>query len=269
MNRIYFPFVLGLLFVACRSRSQSQTAHVSEQGPSVRNITKILRIGDIPLPAGYKRIEGEDADFAAFLRDIRLKEDRTVYLFDGSKKQNQTAQFAVLNISVGNRDLQQCADAVMRLRAEYLFDRGLVKQIAFTDNNGKVYQFTKPFDHEHLLVFMNNVFGMCGSASLSKQLFSKNLKDAQPGDVLIRGGFPGHAVMIMDVAENKEGRRIFMIAQSYMPAQDIHLLINPMNTDLSPWYYADLKTNIETPEYIFTSNELKSWEIKPIRIDND
>ena len=39
-----------------------------------------------------------------------FKKDKTVYLFDGSQKINQQAQFAVLNISVGKKNLQQCAD---------------------------------------------------------------------------------------------------------------------------------------------------------------
>jgi hypothetical protein len=79
------------------------------------------------------------------------------------------------------------------------------------------------------------------------------------GDVLIRGGFPGHAVIVIDVAINKGGKKIYLLAQSYMPAQDIHVLINPVNKLLSPWYEVHDKTNIETPEYTFTKFELKRW----------
>ena len=55
--------------------------------------------------------------FGAWLRSVPLKKNLTVYLYNGVPKRNQEAQFAVLDVSVGHEDLQQCADAVMRLRA--------------------------------------------------------------------------------------------------------------------------------------------------------
>lgn len=81
----------------------------------------------------------------------------------------------------------------------------------------------------------------------------------QPGNVLIRGGFPGHAVMVMDDAVNENGKKIYLLAQSYMPAQDIHVLNNPVNKNLSPWYEVNDDNIIRTPEYSFTKNELRSW----------
>jgi hypothetical protein len=74
---------------------------------------------NIEIPIGYKRTP--TSEFGKYLRNITLKTDKTVYLYNGLKKRNQEAQYAVLDISVGDRDLQQCADAVMRLRAEWLF----------------------------------------------------------------------------------------------------------------------------------------------------
>jgi hypothetical protein len=49
-----------------------------------------------------------------------------------------------------------------------------------------------------------------------------------------------------------------MLAQSYMPAQEIHVLKNPVSDKLNPWYEAK-KGAIETPEWTFGSDDLKSW----------
>jgi hypothetical protein len=99
---------------------------------------------------------------------------------------------------------------------------------------------------------------MCGTASLSKQLRKKSIKDIEAGDVLIRGGFPGHAVIVMDAAANDKGDKIFILAQSYMPAQDIHVLVN-VDESNSPWYHLPAGKQIVTPEYIFGVDELKGW----------
>lgn len=85
------------------------------------------------------------------------------------------------------------------------------------------------------------------------------MKDIEPGDVLIRGGFPGHAVIVMDVATNNKGSKIYLLAQSYMPAQDIHILKNFDSNNLSPWYEVTDETVIQTPEYNFSKYELKRW----------
>ncbi len=196
--------------------------------------------------------------FANYLLHIPLKKGKTVFLYNGTAKKNQSAQFAVLDISVGEQDLQQCADAVMRLRAEYLFATHRFDQIVFYDNDSKAYRFSAPYTSGHLLQYLKQVFGMCGSSSLSKQLKAKELDEIAPGDVLIRGGFPGHAVIVLDVAINASGQKAYMIAQSYMPAQDIHILLNPFEQN-NPWYFVNEEQEIITPEYIFSRNELKRW----------
>jgi hypothetical protein len=218
------------------------------------------RIAAIPLPAGFERKSYDSNSFAGYLRNIGLKKDKTVYLFNGQPKYNQSAQFAVLNISVGNKDLQQCADAVMRLRAEFMFAQNKFDQVVFFDNNNTAYKFLPPYTKENFATYLNRVFGMCGTASLSKQLKTViGLSAIEAGDVLIRGGFPGHAVIVMDVAMNTAGKKIYLLAQGFMPAQDIHVLKNPMNENLSPWYEVNNNNIIQTPEYTFYKNELKSW----------
>ena len=38
-----------------------------------------------------------------------------------------------------------------------------------------------------------------------------------------------------------------------------HVLVNPANENLSPWYSMNDNKMIQTPEYLFYTNELKCW----------
>ena len=101
-----------------------------------------------------------------------------------------------------------------------------------------------------------------GSASLERELVKVSLSEVSTGDVLIQGGSPGHAIIVMDAAEDiKTGKRIFILAQSYMPAQDIHIVVNPENEDISPWYEADVSVKqIITPEWNFTIDDIMRFK---------
>lgn len=219
------------------------------------------RVGNVPLPEGYERLAAAKGSFAEWLQKVAIKKDNTVYLYNGQPKRNQEAQYAVLDIPVGKKDLQQCADAVMRLRAQYLLSQKRFAEIWFSDNSGKKYVCPKPVDSIHFERYLENVYAHCGTLSLEKQLRPvADITTIQPGDVLIKGGSPGHAVIVMDMAKNKEGKKIYLLAQSYMPAQDIHVLKNPIYKDLSPWYWADTDNPfIYTPEWTFSTKQLKRW----------
>jgi hypothetical protein len=218
-------------------------------------------VADIPLPAGFNRIPAPAGSFAAWLRTVKINKDHRVYLYNGNPKRNQSAQFAVLDISVGDKDLQQCADAVMRLRAEFLYAQKRWSEISFADNNGKSYKCPALAKRKEFDQYLEKVFSWCGTASLEKQLKAVPIfGDIQPGDVLIRGGYPGHAVIVMDVAADSSGGKIYLMAQSYMPAQSIHVLVNPMEEGLSPWYsMPDSNSLIYSPEWTFSPKNLRRW----------
>lgn len=231
-------------------------------------------------PAGYTRIKAEAGSFAEYLQTLPLKENgAVVHYYNGLEKPNKVAA-AVLNTDVGTKDLQQCADAVMRLRAEYLFKTKQYSALHFNFTNGFKADYSKwrsgyrirvkgntvswfktekeSASYQSFREYMDMVFNYAGTASLSRELKSVPLSQMQIGDVLIRGGSPGHAVIVLDMAADpKTNKKLFMIAQSYMPAQDIHILINKNKPSLSPWYESDVTAkDILTPEWPFTSGEL-------------
>jgi hypothetical protein len=253
----YFFLLIGLF--SCNSNAPLLLQQAGNN-KGADNINPFATIEAIPLPPGFTRMHADSTSFAEWLRKIPLKKNKTVYIFNGSPKGNQTAQFAVMDISVGDKDLQQCADAVMRLRAEYLYAQKRFSAIDFIDNNHTHYRLPDRANRNVFNQYLEKVFSYCGTASLDKQLAPvNNFAEVTAGDVLVKGGSPGHAMMVMDIAENAAGKKIYLLAQSYMPAQDIHVVVNPTNNKLSPWYEVNTTSLIETPEWDFTQKNLKKW----------
>jgi Domain of unknown function (4846) len=252
------------LFLLIALSSCNNNDHLAQEpliaNKETGNINPYVTIDAIPLPPGFTRIHADTGSFTSWLRKLHLKKNKTVYLFNGNPKANQSAQFAVIDVSVGDKDLQQCADAVMRLRAEYLYGQKRFSAIDFTDNNHTHYRLPDGANRAVFNQYLEKVFSYCGTASLTNQLETvSNFELVTAGDVLIKGGSPGHAMQVIDIAVNTAGKRIYLLAQSYMPAQDIHIVVNPANNRLSPWYEVNTEPRIETPEWIFSQANLKKW----------
>ncbi len=260
-----------LSFLSCESQTSITNSIINPIGKTIETRFNV--------PSGFTREDDNTSAFDNYLRSVSLKPNNSVvFTYNGSVKQPNDVYEAVLDIDVGEKDLQQCADAVMRLRAEYLFENKLFSKIHFNFTNGKAAEFTKyadgfryslktntwiktaekDYSHKSFRNYMDLVFNYAGSLSLSRELKPVvNVSEIKPGDVFIKGGSPGHAVMVMDVIKNEKTKEIlFMMAQSYMPAQDIHVLKNFNNKNNSPWYSIAFDGNLKTPEWTFTKNQL-------------
>jgi hypothetical protein len=229
--------------------------------------TDMRSVHDIPLPPGYERIHSKPGSFAAYLADLPLRKDKTVYLYNGSPKSSQSLHYAVIDISTGNKDLQQCADLIMRMRAEYFYANERYDSIFFRGSGNTIYRYT---DYSNkctgdqrtcFLSFMEKVFANCGTYTLEASLKKvPGTRQMQSGDVFIKGGAPGHAEIVVDMAVNKQtGQKIFLLAEGYMPAQDAHILLNPLQANSGPWYILDDKPQIVTATWIFTANQLRRF----------
>ncbi|HUX02476.1 MAG: DUF4846 domain-containing protein [Phycisphaerae bacterium] len=240
--------------------------------------------GRIAVPNGFELSEAEAGTFACWLRHLPLKKAGTpVRLYDGRQKMDQSAHAAVIDIDTGKSDLQQCADAIIRLRAEYLFAVGKADAIHFNFTSGDRADFARWRDgwrpsiqgntvrwvrsaaadasHPSLRRYLDTVFTYAGSASLSAEMTPVPPGESVwIGDVFIRGGFPGHAVIVVDAAENRRtGKRVMLLAQGFMPAQDMHVLVNPSSPARSPWYEADFGDTLRTPHWTFRRSELRRF----------
>ncbi|EHI59292.1 DUF4846 domain-containing protein [Hungatella hathewayi] len=108
--------------------------------------------------AGYERVPAEEGSFLAFMRNQKLKEDGSpVLLYDGTEKHNQSAQAAVFAMPGFDSDLQQCADSVMRMYAEYFYSVGAYEKIAFHLTNGFLMDYPTWREGNRLSVDGNRV----------------------------------------------------------------------------------------------------------------
>lgn len=222
-------------------------------------------IGDIPTPMGYERIKNVDTAFAGYLRSLPLKERGSyVQLYTGGKASFQQLCYAVIDMPLLS-NAEQCADVCMRLRAEYLYNSGKYSKIHFKDVNGNTMNYVGGDSRKAFESYMKRVYGVASTFSLSRELPCRKLKDIQVGDVFVYAARPGkkygHAVMVVDVAKNSDGKTVFMLAEGNTPARDMHLLSNWQNPFRSPWFTLDEDAEwMMLSPFYYNADELHCWE---------
>lgn len=296
MKRILLIILIIISFTGCKKITKSNLVEEDIYKPinevdSFEEVTidnnllnnKALTIKDrYSTPLDFDRIKLDNNNFGEFLRTQRLKPyGEKVLYFDGREKTKSNVYDSVFDVNIGDRDLHQCADAIMLLRAEYLYSIEEYEDIQFNfvsgfkaeykkwmegyrikvDGNTVSYYKATSFSntYESFRKYMDMVFAYSGTLSLNLELQAIAIEEMKIGDVFIVGGSPGHAVIIVDMAINENNDKLFMLAQSYMPAQQTQLLINPNDKSISPWYSLKNMDRLITPEWKFDLDNLKTW----------
>ena len=287
--KILIVYISVLVVFACTSGEGNSHAPNGSEESEIAGSPLLISIVDtngntvrdrFPPPEGFIREPFPDTSFEQFLRDLPLKSDgEPITKYNGESIAYHGNHVAVIDMEIGDRDLHQCADAVMRLRGEYLYAIGQYDKIHFNFTNGFNAEYSKWKSGQRISVsgnsviwyngaapsdsystfwkYLEMVFAYAGTLSLEKELTPVNLTDMQIGDVFIQGGSPGHAVIVLDMAVHPEtNEKLFMLAQSYMPAQETHILINPNDRELSPWYRLEDQDLIQTPQWNFYKEDL-------------
>lgn len=229
----------------------------------------------VNIPKGYKRVDYPKGSFEDYLRNYKLKAygskiinyDDTYYFWQGG-------HIGILEVPVPKNGLQQCADALIRIRSEYLWENNRKDEIGFNFTSGHycswkdyadgfrpkisgnkvTFSKTTAANHskESFYKYLNLIYMYSGTLSLYNELpkitSAKNLKI---GDMLIKGGSPGHIVMICDEVINDKGEKLFLLFQGNTPAQSVHLVKNLEDSSISPWYQLDRDAVIPVSNYTF------------------
>lgn len=234
-------------------------------------------------PPGYARTEAKGDSLTTFLREYPLKKaGKPVLLYNGEEKGNQSAHVAVFKLPLEKEDLQQCADSVMRVYAEYFWKTGQKEQISFRFVDGFQAEYSKwrsgyriqagesrsswvpggarDDSYENFKKYLRMVFAYAGTLSMEQESKKIKLSEAATGDIFLYAGSPGHVVMVVDVCRSFDGKKAFLLGQGFMPAQEFHLLKNPLHED-DPWYYLEeVSYPLQTPEYSFKKGSFRRLE---------
>ncbi len=268
MKIVHFIPIILILLSSCNTMNQGgalsyDSLSMVESTPMINDFGKtILERFDAPL--GYERVELKANSFGEYLRTLNLKpEGAPVRLYDGKIKPNPDIYVSVIDMPISPKDLQSSADAIIRLKSEYLFAKNEFHKIAFHGNNVK-YSFleyarddtSKTKFYEYLDYVMEQV----STPSFCEDLIPVKLKDIQVGDIFVQKNNPnGHAVVVVDLVKNSKGDKLFLLAQSYQPAQEIQIIANPSRDDISPWYEAK-DGQMLTPEWRFLTSDLMRFK---------
>lgn len=249
----------------------SEPDYINKKGSTIKD--RVL------VPDGYTRTTYPEGSFQSFIQNYQLKASGAkVINYDSSPYFYQSGHVGVLDLSVPKNGLQQCADALIRLRSEYLWKTNKKEKIGFQFTSGHYCSWSKyaagyrpkirgnkvsfhktaPPDHSkrNFYRYLNLIYAYSGTLSLYTELpkvqSSKNLRI---GDMLVQPGTPGHIVMIVDEMKDANGNKRFVLAQGNTPAQSVHMLKNLSDTAISPWYELPKGAFIEIPGYYFENSK--------------
>ncbi|GAA4108506.1 DUF4846 domain-containing protein [Aquimarina addita] len=246
--------------------------------PVYINIKGETIVSRVLIPEGYRRITYAKNSFQEYLRTYKVKEyGSPIINYDHTKYFAQHWHDAILDIPVPENGLQQCADVLMRIRAEYLWDQHRKDEIGFNFTSGHhcswkgyaagyrpkingnkvTFHKTATSNHskENFYKYLNLIYTYAGTLSLYQELSKVNIDDLTIGDMLVNPGTPGHIEIIVDEVVDDQGGKLFLLAQGNTPAQNICLLKNFEDADLSPWYQFKQNETIYTPSYYFKEGQ--------------
>ena len=246
-RRLALPLLVALLAGAPHARAERPTAAryaFVPDGVETRRLDEALSP-----PPGFVRVPVARRSFGEYLRGMPLAlGPARVRAYDGRTivEPYDKRVAAVAALDVGRADLQQCADSVIRWHAEWLWAEGRAHEAAYHFVSGDRATFAdyargvRPIvsprrvrwerraapasDRKAYRAYLELVFTYASTLSLVREAQSIERAAIAPGDFFVLGGSPGHAVLVLDVAVDARGRKVALLGQGYMPAQDFHVL---------------------------------------------
>lgn len=208
------------------------------------------------LPQGYHRVKTESGSFEEYLQNLPLKPiGYSTHLYDGSFKNRKIAT-SVIDLDIDSVDLQHSADAIIRLRAEYLYKTGQFDKISFIFNDGFQCDYTKwaqgfrvrsdgkrtrwykaddkaeDYSYPTFREYLRTVFAHTDERTLAKEMRDAQEDEFGIGTVIFDRKNPRNVAIVVDMLERDtirygyelDNAEVVLLAQGGNPAQEIEII---------------------------------------------
>lgn len=235
-------------------------------------------------PVGYKGVVAPENSFGAYLQNFPLRKYDAKPLryssdSDSLEKDKATSVASVLDIElIHKRNLQIAPNSLILLYSKYLYTSQLYSDISFKLSTTPVFEcdyntwttggrlnvqgnkitwckeHSANCGHKDVELgtndstfkwYMQNVMLYTSTTSFKSNLHKVQKNDATIGDVIFYADSSIPSI-IVDMAVDSSGNKIYIMACGGIPACEIYIPLNENDTKMSPWHnLSDLPLNAE------------------------
>ena len=225
-------------------------------------------------PMGCTRDFAASDSFSAFLRAYPVKGAAADVLFYDGNPRTDAQAAAVLDVSLGKKNHEGPAGSIARLYAEYFYSTEEFHKAAFSIGHGLSFSFEKwrkgyrlndkgtdwvsggkeSNGEENFNSFLSSLMIYLSADNLKTdctKIEDVDSDEIRVGDLFIGNNSDGKAriLMVADICRNDEtGEKLMLLVQGGSPAQTLHIVENPANPTLSPWYSCAFTNQLVTPD---------------------
>ena len=231
-------------------------------------------------PDGYSRVKVESGSFAEYLRKYSLHPvNINLPVYNG--KTLNTDSPAIFDISLGKEGYQQCADSIIRLYSDYFYENEQFDKISFEFSNGDICDYNRwrngkrmlalgsfsceipaalpDYSQQGYMNYLKTVMNYAGTLSLLNESEPISPDEIRIGDIICN---EYHVVLIVDEAVNKNGEKVYLIGQSFIPAVCFHIVTRYEDGVTTPWFTQE---QLEQQGFVidsveFSKNDIRRWK---------
>jgi len=237
----------------------------------------------IPAPTGFTRVPAPIGGFSDWLRFLPVLPEGTPVR--NAKKEiavpaDHPSLAAVVALQPQAAKTLNTSNILVRLRAEYLWSTGKTDQAAFHFASGHLSSWREWAEGYRATVkgrevslskgappdssrtsycgYIEGVFKYGNYDSLYHDTETAGDSAVEGGDIFLRRGRAGHAVMVLDVATGPRGQVAVLLGQGGTPPQTFHVL---RGKDGSPWFMLSRTAPIDVgSKGTFQLTDLRHWK---------